>query len=950
MLFRSPVGSQILFIKKKDGSLRLCIDYRPLNSVTVKNRFAIPLIGETLDRLSKAKYFTSLDLRNGYHHIRIAEGEEWKTAFRTRYGHFEYLVMPFGLTNAPASFQNLINVAFKDHLDDFIVVYIDDILIYSNTLAEHKRHVRKALEIMKANNFYGRVDKCVFHKDSCDYLGFHVSADGVSMDPAKLKSITEWPEPSCVKDVQSFLGFLNFYRRFIANFSQLAAPLVALTRKDSAFDMTGAPLEAFQLLKDAFTTADIVRHYQPGVHIVLETDSSDFAIGAVLSQRFADDGKLHPIAFHSRKLTDSELNYEIYDKELLSTVEAFKHWRCYLEGVSEATDVFVDHKNLEHFFGAKVLNRRQARWYELMVGFNFILKHRPGTQQGRSDALSRRPDYAIGSKASEAPPVQFFGPSKTLASVALSYDELPESFSPVRFFAMAVIAPIRMTEPFPDLHDHLAAAQDADDDLKQVLQDLRLKENLANHDSRWTLDADGLLRWDGKVYVGNDAAIWLRVVREIHDVGTAGHPEITTTIDNFCRAYYFPQYRTYLTSYVNQCDPCHRDKSRRQKQHGFLQPLPVAKGPWKSISMDFIIKLPRSIQRNDSILAVIDRFTKRAYFIPCREAGMTSPDVAELYLRNIFANHGIPDDIVSDRGSVFDADFWRTLQALLHTKINMSTAFHPQSDGQTERLNQAIEQFIRIYCNYQQDDWELLLPLAQFVYNSTYHSAIKRSPFEATYGYNPQYTAYQKTSTTLTDAHAHDFASYMSDMHQILRQELARAAARMAKGYDARVAEAPTFKIGDKVWLSSRNIITKRKARKLDHKYLGPLVVAARVGTLAYRLALPPQMEIHPVFHVALLFPYVSNTFEGREEPVPPITIVNGEPELEVSEVLDSRTWHGALQYRLSWVGQDASENSWEDADDVHADALVKAFHLRYPAKPSEPATRQSGRLKGRIG
>jgi hypothetical protein len=397
----SPVGSLILFVKK-DGSLHLCVDYRAHNSVTMKNKYTLPLVTDTLDRLSNAKYFTKIDLRNGYHHVRIAEGEEWKTAFRTRYGHFKYQVMPFGLTNAPATFQCLINDTFHEYLDKFIVVYLDNILIYSNNLADHRKHVRLALEKMRNAQLFSKAEKCSYDASEVEYLGYIVGPAGISMDPAKLESLRSWPTPQSVKEAQSFLGFANFYRHFIEGFSKLAAPLTHLTRKDVPFKMGDDALKAFEDLKSAFVTAKILRHYRPRVQCVVESDVSGFALGAAISQKL--DGKLHPIAFFSRKLTDPELNYEIHDKELLAIVEAFKHWCAYLEGVNESTLVYTNHKNLQYFFGTKVLNRRQACWYELLAGHNFVLMHHPGKQQGRSDALSWRPDYKEGSRPQTVSP------------------------------------------------------------------------------------------------------------------------------------------------------------------------------------------------------------------------------------------------------------------------------------------------------------------------------------------------------------------------------------------------------------------------------------------------------------------------------------------------------------------------------------------------------------------
>jgi hypothetical protein len=257
----SPAGAPILFIKKGDGSLRLCVDYRGLNDGTIKNRYPLPLLHETLLHLQKAKYFTKLDIRGAYHLVRMAEGEEWKTAFRTRYGLFESLVMPFGLTNAPASFQQFINDVLRPYLDVFVTAYLDDILIYSDNLEEHKKHVLKVLEALSEAGLHLKPEKCEFHQREVKYLGFIISTSGTKMDPVKVATIQEWPAPRNVKDVQSFLGFANFYRRFIQGYSNIVSPMTRLTRKNTHFIWSDECSQSFETLKQAFTTAPILRHF-----------------------------------------------------------------------------------------------------------------------------------------------------------------------------------------------------------------------------------------------------------------------------------------------------------------------------------------------------------------------------------------------------------------------------------------------------------------------------------------------------------------------------------------------------------------------------------------------------------------------------------------------------------------------------------------------------------------
>ena len=324
--------------------------------------------------------------------MRIKEGDEWKTAFRTRYRHFEYLVMPFGLTNAPATFIRLMNNTLRECLDIFTVVYLDDILIYSESEEEHVKHVKRILTLLKEANLLAKLEKCEFHVDRVEFLGYVITTEGISMDQAKVRSVLEWPTPSTVKEVQAFLGFANFYRRFIKGYSQVVGPLSELTRKDREFKWSDAAETALNKLKELFTTAPILTTYDWGRHIILETDASDYAIGACISQP-DDAGLLRPIAFYSRKMTAPEKNYDIHDKELLAVVEAFREWRVYLEGSAHTVEVYTDHKNLIYFTTTKQLNRRQTRWAETLASYNFRITYRKGLENTKADALSRRADY-----------------------------------------------------------------------------------------------------------------------------------------------------------------------------------------------------------------------------------------------------------------------------------------------------------------------------------------------------------------------------------------------------------------------------------------------------------------------------------------------------------------------------------------------------------------------------
>jgi hypothetical protein len=386
---KSPAGSPVMFVKKSDGTLRLCVDYRGLNSVSRTNRAALPIIRDMLFRAHGARYYSKIDLKNAFNLVRIVKGQEYLTAFRTKYGHFEYLVMPFGLKNAPGHFQAFMNSVFCDLIDRGLLVYIDDLLLYSLTKEDHQKLLLDVFNRLRANNLKANPKKCVFYQSRVNFLGHTISVNGVEMDSSKVKSIQSWKSPENVKEIQSFLGLCNYYRDFIPRFAHIAGPLYKLTKKSNLFVWDSDCEKSFNSLKAAFATECVLIQPDQTKQFYLESDASDYALGGVLSQKDEND-RLRPIGFFSRKFTAAEINYEIYDKELLSIIECLRNFRHYCIGTKLPVIVYTDHKNLQYFMTSRHLNRRQARWSLFLADYNISITVRPGNQQVVSDALSRQ--------------------------------------------------------------------------------------------------------------------------------------------------------------------------------------------------------------------------------------------------------------------------------------------------------------------------------------------------------------------------------------------------------------------------------------------------------------------------------------------------------------------------------------------------------------------------------
>ena len=926
----SPVASPVIFVKKPGGGLRFCVDYRALNALTVKNRYPIPLIQETLTRLSKAKYYTKLDIIAAFNKLRIAKGDEWLTAFRTRYGLFEYLVMPFGLSNAPGTFQHFVNDVLRPYLDIFCTAYIDDILIYSDSLKEHRKHVRLVLEALEEHGIQLDIDKCEFHETEVTYLGYVISTDGIKMDPKKVQAIVDWEYPTNVRDVRAFIGFANFYRRFIDDFSEIVAPMVALTRKDVPFRFDLTCRQAFDRLKNSFASAPILRHFDPDLPIVIEADASDHVTAGIISQQDAE-GILKPVAYFSKRMNPAECNYEIYDKELLAIIRCFEQWRPELEGASFPIQVLSDHKNLQYFTTTKQLSHRQARWSEYLSRFDFTITYRPGKQGEKPDALTRRSQDDPGKEqAREARKQTLLRPDLFKDPIGVVMKAPP----------MPPYNELNLTETNRSIQQIIEEEYPKDKFIAEILELIRTGKRRSKKISLSECeDRAGQLYFRNRLVIPDHDELKLKLLRLAHDSPAGGHSGRGKTLDILQREYYWHGMFETIRRYVSCCHTCRRSKASREKRHGLLKLLPIPELRWRDISVDFVVDLPES-EGCTNIMVVVDRLTKYRHLIPC--SSIRAPDVANLFYQHVWKLHGLPDTIVSDRGTQFVSAFWTELCQQLRIDPRMSSAFHPETDGQTENANAVMEQVLRAFTNYRQDDWAKWLPAAEFEANNTTSESTRVSPFLATYGQHPR-MGFEPPSGThrprfqvIQVEAANDFVENMKELQEFIREELL-----WAQGYQQEYANrirspAPDYKVGDRVWLNARNIRTKRESKKLDWKNLGPYTILNAIGSHAYRLDLPENMKVHPIFHVSLLRPaaHESDYLPGQLNPPPEAVEVEGELEWTVDSVEKlrynrRRRYH---EYLVRWTGYE--ELSWEPATEMKDTEAVLLFHKRYPSIP----------------
>lgn len=937
----SAAAAPVLFVRKPGGGLRFCCDYRALNAMTARDRYPLPLISETLRNLAKARWFTKLDVVSAFHKIRMAPGHEAKTAFRTRFGLYEWLVCPFGLSGAPASFQRYINSVLRRYLDDFVTAYIDDVLIYtSGTRAEHEQKVRLVLRDLEKAGLHLDPKKCQFSVKEVKYLGYIVRAgEGIACDPEKVRAIREWLAPTSVKGVRSFLGFANYYRMFIRDYARITRPLDALLKKGVPFRWGKEENEALEELQRRFCEAPLLRQWDPAMKTFLETDCSGFALGGVLAQE-DEDGKRHAVAYYSRRLTPAEYNYPIHDKEMLAIMQCLAEWDPELRSCGNFT-ILTDHRNLRYFMTRKKLSERQSRWAGDLAPYDFRLEYRPGKEAAVPDALSRREQdqpRGMEDEREQGRVIQLI-PDRSVPKAR----QVGSMQSPPRAKVFEEDELQELWDQTVEVDEVYKAAYTAVKARERVFPaTLGLKVQIAE----CAIDGGGRLTFRERIWVpggngerGNQAetekdVLRTRIVQDTHDSAAAGHPGRDGTLAMVSRRFFWPGQSQLVRRFVANCDTCGRGHIWRQSKRGFLKPLPIPDRPRSHLAMDFITDLPPTGPSKSRYIWVIRDCLTKAVTLEAMDT-MEAEACAERFLQCHYRFHGMPRSIVSDRGSNWLSRFWKRFCKLAGISQRLSTAYHPQTDGGPERTNQEIQAYLRAYVSYLQKDWGQFLPAAQLALNNRESSATRTSPFFLEHGYHVEPLSVEDPAGPPRDreeAKADALLGRVQEATEYMQAMMAASQQRQEEAANSKRQPAERFEVGDKVWLSMANYRSRRPCKKLDwlhHKY----TVTKVIGSHVVELDVPGS--IHPRFHVDLLRRARQDPAPGQrvdDSQPPPILDGHGIEEWEVEEILCAR-WknRGRGKFRevfVRWRGY--ADPTWEPVEELRETEAMEAFETTY--------------------
>ncbi|KAK1435415.1 hypothetical protein QVD17_01178 [Tagetes erecta] len=860
---KSAYSSPVILVRKKDNSWRMCVDYRALNNATIPDKYPIPVVDELIDELHGSCFFSKIDLKSGYNQIRMRPDSIDKTAFRTHDGHYEYLVMPFGLMNAPATFQSIMNDIFRPLLRHKVVIFFDDILIYSPTWAAHLNDLEEVFNILLHNHFRANHQKCSFGQQSIDYLGHIIDGQGVSMDPKKVSAVVDWPTPRNLRALRGFLGLTGYYRKFVKNYGSIARPLTELTKKD-AFLWNQAAHQAFDQLKHALVTAPVLVLPDFTKPFVVECDASGCGIGAVLMQN------QKPIAYFSKALSDRNLVKSAYERELMALVLAVQHWRPYLLGTKFI--VCTDQKSLKFLLQQRVSSSDQQNWVVKLLGFDFDIQYKPGRENRAADALSRRADTGDLCHAISSP---IWSQGAQLVEEAKSEAEI------------------------------LSLVQ------KCLLDPTKLPGYSVKN---------GILFYKDRLVISRHSKFLPALLHEFHITASGGHSGFYRTYRRLAANVYWPGMTNTIKQFIRECDVCQRCKASSVLPGGLLQPLAIPNLIWEDLSMDFITGLPPS-KGFTVILVVVDRLSKYAHFILLKHP-YTAKTVAEAFLKDVIRHHGIPKSIVSDRDPLFLSKFWQEIFKSMGTKLHMSSAYHPESDGQTEVINRCLETYLRCFAVDQPKSWAFWIPWAEFWYNSTFHASTGTTPFESVYGRRPP-TVFQFIPGEIR---VESVARDLQDRDEALKQlkvHLANAQHSMKLQADKKRREVH-YSVGEWVYVKLKPYrqlsVDRRIHQKLAAKFFGPFQIIEKLGPVAYKLQLPATSKVHPVFHVSLLKRAVSSTYEsvlpseldiGDTVPLVPLAILATRMFREGSESVE--------QWLVQWQNQSPDDATWEDTEWLNA-------------------------------
>eukprot|EP00118_Oscarella_pearsei_P018893 m.196972 g.196972 ORF g.196972 m.196972 type:complete len:1094 (+) comp39535_c1_seq2:160-3441(+) len=869
----SPWSSPVVLSPKNDGSQRFCVDFRRLNDMTVKDRYPLPRIDDILYTLNGQRFFTSLDMQSGYWQIPLAANSRKKTAFTTPDGLFEFTVLPFGVCNGPATFQRAMDSVLSDQKWRSCLVYLDDILLFSATFDEHLKRLSILFRRLRDFNLKLKPCKCQFAKASVKYLGHVISEAGISPDPAKIEAVSKLAAPKSKKELRSFTGLASYYRRFVKGFAEIALPLLRLLSDEVRYEWKEPQQRAFEALCQALMTSPVLVHPDWTQMFYVQTDASDYALGAVLAQR--NEGGLEQVVqYLSRKLNPGERKWDTREKELLAVVWACETLRPYL--IDCPFVIETDHANLRWLFASRRASGRLGRWVLRLQEYDFDVQFKPGRANTNADALSRLPTVDdVTTPDSEA---------------VLAIGQLPD----------------------PPSTTELLEAQRQDPQLRPAMDFLMgTREDGANEDPPITVS--DLLQGPGQYAVDAVTGLLVHEVERngmrcrvpvapakcqrgiltvLHCLPMAAHLGRRKTYNKARTRYFWKGMSRDVRDFVRECGACQTAKSLRPKRAGRLQ-LFSEEEPFATVGVDLLGPLPRSRRGNKYVVVMVDRFTRWPELSAIPDA--TAETVADAVVEKIVLRHGCPKKILTDRGAQFTSRLFRRMTERMGVKKIFTTAYHPETNGQVERFNRFIGGALRVYTGEEHDDWDDFLEALAFAYRTSIVDVIGDTQFHLVYGRDarlPVDVLEGGSDEVQRDAHQYGLqvTRRIIDAHQAAKAIQRKMDEKRKEAHDACHHDVE-FEEGRLVLLYTP-VVKPGQSRKLQRKWAGPYRVAKKCSEVNYLIRHVTTGKESRV-HVRRLRPFISSPREPASPEESDEERSSGEDESDegVAEEGDEAGW-----------------------------------------------------------
>lgn len=813
---KSPYASPVVLVDKPDGTLRMCIDFRQVNNVTTGDAHPLPKIDELLDQLGKTRVFSTLDLLQGFHQIKLTENAIPKTAFTTHLGLFEYTRMPFGLKNAPATFQRLVEDIFRDIMWINVLVYIDDIIIFTETVDQHLEVLKTVLNKLKRHQLQAKRKKCKFFKRKLTFLGHTVSPEGLLPKQENIKTLQEFKDPSNLKELRSFLGMASYYRKFVPNYSKISRPLTKLLKEDEPFVIGKEQKETIQILKDKLTKPPILKFpdYSKTFHVI--TDASKERIGHVICQQY--DKKFHPIRYGGKQLNKAEQNYTTSEKEALALLHAIKKNHAYLHG--RRFVVHTDHLPLKSLLNAKDPTGRLARWFLTFQNYDFDTIYLPGKDNVLGDAVSR-----LNQHHEQEEKLKHFG-----------YINIPGKLK-------------QMTSE--------------DREMQELIEEIKTTPSKY---PKLTID-EGQIFFNDKdkprrLMLPKQAQA--EITRSYHDSPYSSHYGINTTVRKLEQRYYWPTMRQDITFHINNCKTCNATKGTTKKAQ--ISPFSPGK-PFEHLLSDIMGPLKTTKNGNKYIITLMDRATSwiEAFPLPSIE----STQIADILIDEWITRYGTPRTLLTDHGTNYMSKMMTHLYERLGIEKLQTSPYHPSSNGKIERMNKVIADGLRHYVNTNQNDWDEHLTKTLHALRSTPTSTTGKSPYEMMFGQRmtqPKDT--ELLPAEITYQNPDDRINLLNDELANIRDEAETNRLNQQSRFNKDLKDQDSYEIGEYVWLQ-----TGATKGKLAPKFSGPHKIINKPSTVLYQLETPSGQKLkHPVHFDRLKIHNGTKPKETEKAKGPPIT------------------------------------------------------------------------------